>query len=325
MIPVLDRFRPLFESAGIDLLVAPVQERLSGPELMAFAGRIDGAMCGDDAFTASVLEAAAPRLKVLSKWGTGIDSIDRAAAKRLGIQIFNTHGAFTEAVADSVMGYILSFARTIPWADRDVKGKRWVKRPGVALHEMTLGVVGVGAVGKAVLSRARAFGMTLFGNDIVAIDPAFLRDTNVTMVPLETLLERSDFVSLNCDLNPTSLGLISAEALSRMKPTAVLINTARGPVIDEAALAKALKDERIAGAALDVFQEEPIPPSSPLIALDNVLLAPHNANSSPQAWERVHRNTIENLFRGLGLPLPAGEWPAAKRHSGGPAPSRKGA
>jgi D-3-phosphoglycerate dehydrogenase len=310
LIPVLDQFRPLLESAGVELRVAAVQERLTEDELRSYAGAVDGVICGDDPFTAEILRAAAPRLKVISKWGTGIDSINRPEAERLGIRVFNTPGAFTEAVADSVLGYVLAFARRIPWTDRDLKHGGWGKPPGRSLSECSLGVVGVGAIGKAVLRRARAFGMSLLGNDIVSIDSGFLAETGTAMVPLPELLARSDFVSLNCDLNPTSLGLIDAAALERMRPSAVLINTARGPVVDEEALIAALRRGRLAGAALDVFREEPLPQDSPLRSMENVLLSPHNANSSPEAWARVHRNTIENLLRGLGLPIPAGDGPS---------------
>ena len=131
------------------------------------------------------------------------------------------------------------------------------------------------------------------------------------MVPLERLLQEADFVSLNCDLNPTSYHLINRETLALMKPTAVLINTARGPVVDEQALIAALQSGKIRGAALDVFEEEPLPADSPLKGMENVLLAPHNANSSPTAWERVHWNSIRNLLQGLGIPADdLGEWQA---------------
>jgi D-3-phosphoglycerate dehydrogenase len=309
LIPVVAQFRPLFASAGIELRVATVRERLTEAELRQYAGQVDGVICGDDPFTAEILRASAPRLKVISKWGTGIDSIDHAEAERLGIRVFNTPGAFTEAVADSVMGFVLAFARRIPWTDRELKRGGWGKPACRSLAECSLGVVGVGAIGKAVVLRARAFGMSLLGNDIISIDPAFLAETGVAMVSLQELLEGSDFVSLNCDLNPTSVGLIDAAALACMRPSAVLINTARGPVVDEEALIASLRDGRLAGAALDVFQDEPLPQDSPLRSMEQVLLSPHNSNSSPSAWRRVHRNTIDNLFRGLGLATPAEGWP----------------
>ena len=143
--------------------------------------------------------------------------------------------------------------------------------------------------------------MKVYGNDIVDIDHVFVSETSIEMTNLENLLKNSDFVSINCDLNPTSHHIINSDTLALMKPTAVLINTARGPLIDEKSLIEALQAKRLAGAALDVFEYEPLPLESPLMKMDNVMLAPHNSNSSPAAWERVHWNTIKNLVEGLGM------------------------
>jgi len=301
LIPLLPRYRPLLEGLGLQLIVPEVHERLGEAEILAFAGQFDGTLCGDDHYTLRVLEACSPRLKVISKWGTGIDSIDRQAAEKLNIQVRNTPNAFTLPVADTVLGYMLTFARRFPWMDRAVKAGQWEKVPGRTLSECTLGVVGLGKIGKAVVRRARAFGMTLLGNDIIPIDPVFLAKNRVEMTTLEDLLRRSDFVSLNCDLNPTSYHLMNAATLSQIKPAAILINTSRGPVVDEAALITALQAGQLAGAALDVFESEPLSVESPLTRMDNVMLASHNANSSPKAWEHVHKNTIVNLLDGLGI------------------------
>ncbi len=301
LIPFLDRFRPVFEQHGLDLIVPEVRERMEEDDLLRYAGQFDGTICGDDRYTARVLEACAPRLKVISKWGTGIDSIDTTTASRLNIRVARTPNAFTTPVADTVMGYMLAFARRLPWMDAAMKRGEWQKLPGRALSECVLGIIGVGNIGKAVARRARAFGMRVLGNDIVEIDHVFLTETGVEMTDLDTLLAQSDFVSLNCDLNPTSYHLINAQTLAKMKPSAVLINTARGPIVDEPALIAALQSGQIGGAALDVFEHEPLPADSPLLKMDNVLLAPHNANSSPTAWERVHWNTIRNLLDGLGI------------------------
>jgi D-3-phosphoglycerate dehydrogenase len=304
IVPILGRFRPIFERYGLELIVAPVEERLTEEQLLVYAGKFDGALCGDDHYTARVLEACAPRLKIISKWGTGIDSIDSPAAARLGIQVCRTPNAFTLPVADTVLGYMLAFVRRQPWMDRAMKMARWEKLPSRSLSECTLGIVGVGNIGKAVIRRARAFGMRLLGNDIIEIAPDFIKENSVEMTNLDNLLARADFVSLNCDLNPTSYHLINHRTLALMKPTSILINAARGAVVDEPALVEALQNNLIAGAALDVFEVEPLPADSPLLQMDNVLLAPHNANSSPAAWERVHHNTINNLLRGLGLNPP---------------------
>jgi D-3-phosphoglycerate dehydrogenase len=304
MIPTVERFRAVLAHYGIDLLVPDVRERMEEADLLALAGQFDGAICGDDRFTERVQQACLPRLKVISKWGTGVDSIDREAAARLGIQVRNTPNAFTLPVSDSVMGYILAFARRQPWMDREMKAGKWEKIPGFSLSEATLGVIGVGNVGKAVLRRARTFGMRLLGNDIQPIAPDFVLENGVEMTTLEDLLQRADFVSLNADLNPTSYHIINERTLALMRPNAVLINTARGPLVDEAALIAALEAGRIGGAALDVFEVEPLPLTSPLLRMDNVMLAPHNSNSSPAAWERVHLSTIRNLLEGLGIPCP---------------------
>lgn len=301
MISVINRFQPVFDYYGIDLIIPEVHERLSEEEILALAGQFDGAITGDDRFSERVIQACLPRLKVISKWGTGIDSIDKAAATRLGVQVRNTPNAFTMPVADSVLGYILTFARRLPWMDRAMKAGEWKKIPGRSLSECTLGVIGVGNVGKAVLRRARGFGMKLLGNDIIPIAPDFIAEYGVEMTSLKDMLSRADFVSVNCDLNPTSYHLINAETISWMRPEAVLINAARGPIVAEQALITALQQGVIAGAALDVFEIEPLPQDSPLKQMDNVLLAPHNSNSSPSAWERIHWNTLKNLLEGLGL------------------------
>ncbi len=303
MVPFIDRFRPVLAHYGLEIIEAEVEERLEEDQILAYAGQFDGAVCGDDRFTERVIKACLPRLKVISKWGTGIDSIDKGAAERLGVMVGNTPNAFTLPVSDSVVGYMLAFARRLPWMDAAMKSGTWMKIPGRSLSECTLGVVGVGNVGKAVIRRARAFGMEILANDIIEIRHDFVREMGVEMTSLEDSLSRADFVSVNCDLNPTSVHLINAEKLAKMKSSAVLINTARGPIVKEDDLVAALQNGTIAGAALDVFEFEPLPADSPLRQMDNVMMAPHNSNSSPMAWERVHWNTIRNLLVGLGIPV----------------------
>jgi D-3-phosphoglycerate dehydrogenase len=169
----------------------------------------------------------------------------------------------------------------------------------MALGECVLGVVGVGDCGKAVVRRAVSFGMRVLGNDIVKLPADFVNATGLEVVSLEKLLATADFVSLHTDLNATSYQLIGKAQLEQMKTDAYLINTSRGPVVNEPDLIDALQQGRIAGAALDVFEEEPLPADSPLRDLDNCLLAPHTANSSPMAWDRVHESTVRNLLEVL--------------------------
>lgn len=298
MQPVPDKYRNILEGNGVEIIVRPVKERLSEEELLEIICDIDGVISGDDEFTPKVFDAA-KKLKVISKWGTGIDSINRKAAMEKGVAVRNTPNAFTVPVADTVLGYMLCFARQLPWMNEDMKSGAWKKIPGVSLSECTLGVIGVGNIGKAVIKRALAFGMRVVGNDLIEIPENFIEDTGLEIMSKEALLREADFVSINCDLNESSYHIIGEKELSLMKSTSYLINTARGPLIDENQLVLAIQKRKIAGAALDVYEFEPVPIENPLRKLKNVLLAPHNSNSSPAAWERVHANTVKNLLEEL--------------------------
>ncbi len=301
MLPSVERFKPVFNHYGIDLIVPEVNERMEEAQILKYAGQFDGTICGDDRYSETVIKKCIPRLKVISKWGTGIDAINKPFAESVGVMVGNTPNAFTLPVSDSVLGYILAFARRQPWMDRAIRSGIWEKIPGRSLSECTLGVIGVGNIGKAVIRRAKGFGMRILGNDIQPIAPDFIVENHVEMVKLEDLLAQADFISLNCDLNPTSFHIMNPHSLEFVKPEAVLINTARGPLVDELALITALQDKHLGGAALDVFEMEPLPQDSPLRKMENVMLASHNSNSSPSAWERVHWNTIRNLLIGLHI------------------------
>ncbi len=294
-LPVVEDYRERFLAHGIEPVVRDFGERAEEEDLLGVMADIDGVICGDDRFTARVLDAS-PRLKVISKWGTGIDSIDRVACAARGIAVRNTVDAFSLPVADTVLGYALTFARNVGKLDRAMKAGRWEKIPGFSLSECTFGIVGVGNVGRRVAERVAAFGARLLGCDLKPIDPFVCSVTGLVQVGLRELLGQSDIVSLNCDLNATSQHLMDAEKFSWMKQGAFLINTSRGPVVDERALVAALQEGRLGGAGLDVFEHEPLPADSPLLGMDNVLLAPHNSNSSPKAWLRVHENTFANLL-----------------------------
>ncbi len=299
MLPLIKEYASRLEAEGVEIICAPeVRERLSEAELLSVIETVDGVICGDDQFTEKVLKSAR-RLKVISKWGTGVDSIDTRAAVGLGIRVYRTPDAFTDSVADTTLGYMLCFARRLLSMDVDVRRGLWTKPDAVSLKECTLGVVGVGNIGRAVVRRACAFGMTLLGTDPAHVPASFTEETGLALVTLGELLSASDFVSLHCDLNPTSFHLIGREELALMRPASYLINTSRGAVVDEPALIDALRERRIAGAALDVFEVEPLPMDSPLRAIPNCLLAPHNANNSPAARRRVHESTIANLLKGL--------------------------
>lgn len=289
--PVVERYKHIFDKHQIETLVPLVDERMSEAELLDLVADIHGILCGDDQITERVLDSA-PNLKVIVKWGTGIDSIDKTAAEKRGISVHNTPNAFTEPVADTIMSFILVFARGTFELDRKMRQDIWEKKLNKALNEYTLGVIGVGNIGRAVIKRAQAFGMKILANDIKEKPFDF-------MVSLPKLLKESDFVALCADLNPTSYHLMNKETIAMMKPTAYLINAARGPLIEEKSLVESLENSHIAGAGLDVFEDEPLADGHQFKQMSNIILSPHNANSSFLAWERVHKNSVDSLIEEL--------------------------
>jgi len=294
----IDRFRPLFREHDLHIILPRDERPLTEDHVRRLVRDADGIIAGDEPFTGRVLENA-PHLRVISRWGTGLDNIDLKACQDLGIVVKNIPGVFTAPVADLVMGFLLAFARRIPWADRQVRAGEWGTVPARTLQECTLGIIGMGRIGQAVLPRALGFGMSLLGHDRLPLPEELPGATGLQAVSKEELLRRADFISLHCDLNPTSYHLIGEAELEMMKPDAVVINTARGGVIDEPALIRALQSGRIAGAGLDVFETEPLPAASTLRTMENVLLSPHNGHSSPAARENAHARAIENLLAGL--------------------------
>lgn len=291
---------PLLDRPEVKVEWLPVRERLEERELLRVIEDVDGIICGDDRITRKVIDQAAC-LKVIVKWGTGIDSIDREYASERGISVRNTPEAFTMPVADSALAYMLAFCRGIAKNDSILKGGGWDKPQGYSLSEKTVGIIGFGSIGTAVARRLRPFGTRILANDIRDISAEQARTLGVQMRSLEALLAESDFVTLHCDLNESSHHILNAERLVLCRPSTVVINTARGPLIDEPALVRALEEDRIAGAGLDVFEDEPLPLESPLRHMPQALLAAHNSNSSPQCWQRVHRNSVAMLFEELGL------------------------
>ncbi|MEC8652893.1 MAG: D-glycerate dehydrogenase [Planctomycetota bacterium] len=239
----------------------------------------DGVVCQlTDPMTRAVIEAA-PNLKVISQVAVGHDNIDVRAATERGIVVTNTPGVLTEATADLTFALLLAAARRLPEAERYLRDGRWERWDvdllcGGDVHGRTLGVVGLGRIGQAVARRAMGFGMRVLYTGRRDAPPAVERELNARRVPLNTLLSESDFVTLHVPLSEETHHMISVAQLCAMKPHAVLINTARGPVVDECALVAALEEGLLGGAALDVFEHEPAVPDA-LLALDNVVLLPH--------------------------------------------------
>jgi len=291
-------YRARFAAEGLHPVVPAVRERLEEDELLSLVQDIDGIICGDDRITPRVLDHAR-RLKVIVKWGTGIDSIDADYARRKGIPVRNTPNAFTGPVSDSVLAYLLAFSRNIVAADRIMKSGNWEKAPGSTLAEQCVGIIGVGNIGQMVARKLQVFGARVIGTDIVDIPANVRAACSIEMMPLDTLLERADIITVNCNLNPTSYHLLARAQFARVKRHAVLINTARGPIVNEADLVWALEHGVIGGAALDVFEEEPLSASSPLRRMPNVLLSSHATNASPRCWKAVHENSIAMLCESL--------------------------
>jgi D-3-phosphoglycerate dehydrogenase len=234
---------------------------------------VDAAIVSSIPLTASVLQQV-PALKVIAVRGVGYDSIDIQAATQRHIPVLLAPG-FTESVADYVFGLLLAVARQVAQADRLVRAGRWEVLVSTNIHQKTLGIIGLGRIGKAVARRARGFDMPILATDVVR-DDAFAQQYGVTYMPLEELLQRADIVSINAPLARDTRYLIDAQTLRLMKPTAFLINTARGDLVDEAALATALRQGQLAGAGLDVFHDEPMRQNL-FHGLDNVVLSPHLA------------------------------------------------
>ena len=300
---------PLREACGVDLW----PEELPPPrgELLRRVVEADGLLALlTDRVDEELLEAAGPRLRVVSNFAVGYDNIDVPACTRRGIAVGNTPGVLTETTADLAFALLMAAARRIAEGHDYVRAGRWrtwepLLLLGADVHHATLGIVGFGRIGREMARRAAGFSMRVLYHDVaraVAQDEAAL---GAAYRPLDELLAESDFVTLHVALTPQTRGLIDAAALARMKPTAILVNTSRGPVLDQAALHAALRDGVIAGAALDVTDPEPIARDDPLLGLPNCLVVPHIASASRATRGKMAAMAAANLLAGLrGEPLP---------------------
>jgi len=280
--------------AGCVFLPQNFEKAPSEEQLLAAVGAADVIISGTEPITARVL-AAAPNLKIIAKHGAGYDNIDVAAARARGVPIALAGPVMADSVADLAFGLLLAAARKIPQGNANVKAGKWDRFVGPELRGKTLGIAGLGQIGKELAKRAAGFGLRVLAHDTFP-DAAFAQSWGVEHVGLERLLAESDFLSLHAPLSAGTKHLIGAAQLRAMKRTAVLINTARGELIDEAALAEALRNGVIAGAAVDVFAQEP-PGESPLLKLENFIAMPHCAGQTPEALRRMGENTAENVLR----------------------------
>lgn len=289
------------ERAEIDVVKSPEAGPLPENRLIELLRDCEAVIGSSDPYTTRVFDSC-PRLKIVSRCGVGIDSVDLAAASDAGVIVANTPGAMTDAVGDYTFALILGIARRVAEGDALMRAGGWGEYPGVLVCGKTLGIVGLGQIGQAVAKRAAGFGMRILAFDPPQAEkgvPAGLPP--VEFVPLERLLADSDFVSVHAPAVPETRGLFNAQRFARMKPTAYFINTARGSLVDDAALVDALENGRIAGAAIDVYQQEPCPPDHPLRRAPRSLLTPHNAFNAVEAaaaMSRLSAQAVIDLFQG---------------------------
>ncbi|TMR98471.1 phosphoglycerate dehydrogenase [Nonomuraea basaltis] len=282
--------------SGLETVHLPMVGRRDPEQLVAALAGIDAALVANEPLTADVL-ARAPRLRVIVRTGVGYDSVDVAAAARLGISVSNLPGINANAVAEYTMGLLLAGARRLVQSAHGVAQGAWPREDGRELRGSTLGLIGYGASARAVVPLARAFGMSVVCSTNV---PARLRsDPLVGFADLPELLAVADYVSVHTALTERTRGLLGESAFKRMKPTALLVNTARGPIVDEDALVAAVRAGQIAGAALDVVGEEPLPLGSPLRGVDGIVVYSHMAGQTAEARAAAGRRGAEELVAAL--------------------------
>ena len=280
--------------AGCELIPSPFTRAATEDELLPLVEGVDAVLASTDAFTRRVLNAA-DRLKVIARVGVGYDAIDVTAASELGIWVTTTPGANEHSVADGTLALLLALARQLMGAVQTTRDGKWERPMGVELGGQRLGLIGFGRIGRQVALRARAFGMEVVIYDVFQ-DQAAAAELRARYVALDELLANADFVSLHAPATPQTRDIINRDTLGRMKSTAFIINTARGELVNEADLAEALRTGRIAGAALDVFKEEPPEAGNPLLGLPNVLPWPHIAGITTQSVERMTVMCVDNIL-----------------------------
>ncbi|MFO0878449.1 MAG: phosphoglycerate dehydrogenase [Gemmataceae bacterium] len=297
-------FVDVLKGAGFELVYHGRPAQLVEHELIEALAGCQAALAGSEPYTARVI-AAHPQLRVIARAGVGWDAVDTAAATQAGVAVTITPGTNQGSVAEHTFSLMLALVKHLIPQHLGVKSGGWPRGTNIPLRTRTLGLAGLGRIGKAVATRALAFEMKVIAHDPFP-DTAWAAAHNIPLVSMEELLRQSDFVSLHMPAIPETANLINARTLAMMKPTAFLINTSRGAVINENDLYEALKTKKIAGAGLDVFQEEP-PGKLPMFDLDNVVLTPHAAGVDLRSRDDMARSAAEAIAS-----LSRGEWPAEK-------------
>lgn len=284
-------------ASGLEVVHGPARKLLSREELVGLLDGCAAVVAGNETYDGTVF-AALPKLRTVARWGVGYDSIDLQAATEAGVIITNTPGAVSESVADQAFTLMLALCRRLPEQMKVARSLDWRYVEGTELWRKTLGIVGFGSIGQAVARRAAGFAMRILVYD-PRPQPWALGTLGATPVSLEELLAESDIVTLHANLTESSRGIIGEAQLRAMKPTAVLINTGRGGLVDQAALARALREGWIAGAALDTLECEPPAADDPILTAPNTIITPHMASATAEAAARVNALVCDNILAAL--------------------------
>lgn len=292
------------ERRGCEVVLYPSTANMSEDEVLTWAAGCTAHICGGVQYSARVMDGL-PGLKMIARIGVGYETVDIPAASERGILVTTTPGAGAETVSEHAITMIAALSRRIFENDRMVRSGGWTTITGHSIYRRTLGIIGFGLIGRQLAGWAKGFDMKILAYDPMP-DENYAKENGVTYVSLETLLKESDYVSLHLPLMPSTKGLIGGKELSLMKPEAFLVNAARGGIVEEQALYRALKERQIAGAALDVFEQEPIRPDHPLLSLDNVIFSPHMAGSTFEGLDAIVGMAVQNVCSMLDGKRPAG-------------------
>jgi D-3-phosphoglycerate dehydrogenase len=295
----------LLRSTGWEIITA--RGPLNEADTLALVGEVDGYICGDDAITRKVLEKARPRLKVLSKYGIGVDKIDVKSATEFGIPLLFTPGVNHTTVAEHTFLLLLALEKNFLYHTDSTRANGWKRKTGHELLEKTIGIIGLGRIGKEVAIRARAFGMNVIAHDLYW-DEAFAAAHQVKRAAsIDEIYAVSDYISLHTNLTPQTRDMINATSIAKMKPGVLLLNCARGEVVHTADLVEALKSGRVGGYGTDVLDQEPPTPNHPLLSLPNVVCTPHVASRTYESVVRQATTAVKNLILAMN-----GEKPIAQ-------------
>lgn len=294
MIGGIESLRPEFARRGAEVHCPEFRQIMSKDELIRIVPEFDAWIIGDDPATARVFEAGVRgKLRAAVKWGVGTDNVDFEGAKKYGLDVVNTPGMFSEEVSDVAVAYLIGIARDLFAIDRGVRAGEWPKPAGMSLSGKMVALAGFGNIGKATARKLMALGMK-----VIAYDPFYTSDPTLAVENAKwpDRLDEADFIVLTCALADSSRGMLNREVLASCKPAVRVVNVGRGPLIEEAALVEALSSGKVAAAALDVFEDEPLPADSPLRGFDRCVFGSHNSSNTVEAVHRTSLRAIELLF-----------------------------